>query len=710
MAANFCLIPADATKFLDAIRNGQIDPEKLANMTSEERRTFFEGIVGESAKEVNALFESKLLLKNQQVGFASWAKKVSGITPEVRRDLFTKISKLDRVLNPAEEKAFLKDLASTRLGVDVTAQETKQIAQLSKAIDDAKTAMDQGGNRLDYGRAKVNLANYVNGLKQEAGKTSLKEIPGVIKNNPLGSIAQGVSNVAGVSKSLKASLDDSALFNQGWKTLFTHPGVWQKNARQSFVDMYKTFGGKKVMDEISAEIMSRPTYDKMIKAKLAIGNVEEAYPSQYPTKIPLLGKAFKASENAFEGFQYRTRADVFDKYLQIADKSGVNINDKAQLESIGKLVNSLTGRGYLGAGEKIANRVNNIFFSPRFLKSQVDFLTGHNLQKGVSPFVRKQAAINLVKVISGTAAVLGIARTLNPNSVELDPRSSNFGKIKIGNTTFTVSGGMAPVITLAARMLEGSTKSSTGTVTSLDSGKFGQPTRKDVVYNFFEGKLSPISSVVKDIAKGKDFSGNPITVGGELSNLLLPLPIANYNELKSNPNSANTMLAMISDALGITTNTIPAPYNAQGTSVKIKDNSLINQITVYAQAIGTDPETAFNRIFKGEQIKRVDNGTVIVQRMPLSASAAAKKAGGKNNPSYKLDHTVPLEIGGSNDSSNLKLVTTAQWKNYTPVENYLAKQLKSGNISKQNAQSTIQAFKQGRESKADVLAGKYNQR
>src|SRR5436309_2307439 len=56
------------------------------------------------------------------------------------------------------------------------------------------------------------------------------------------------NSIAGNAKALKASMDNSAIFRQGWKTLLTHPGIWQKNARQSFVDLVQSFGGKAVMD------------------------------------------------------------------------------------------------------------------------------------------------------------------------------------------------------------------------------------------------------------------------------------------------------------------------------------------------------------------------------------------------------------------------------------------------------------------------------
>ncbi|MHA1401993.1 MAG: hypothetical protein ACTSQE_16720, partial [Candidatus Heimdallarchaeaceae archaeon] len=45
---------------------------------------------------------------------------------------------------------------------------------------------------------------------------------------------------------------------------------------------------------------------------------------------------------------------------------------------------------------------------------------------------------------------------------------------------------------------------------------------------------------------------------------------------------------------------------------KTSDTNLIHTIALYAKAIGTDPLTAFNRIFTGQKIRRIDSGTIIV--------------------------------------------------------------------------------------------------
>lgn len=567
--ANFCLMPEAINRFKAALVSGKINPDKLAEMTSEERRALFKDIVGDdAAQHTNALFESKLLLKNKQQGYITWAKQVAGITPEARRDLITRIQKMDHILNPDEEKAFLQDLASTKLGVNVTAEEAKRISDLSHAVSEAQSAQKADGTfsseaeRLQYGRSKVALGNYVNELKLSANKFK----PSDVVMHP----GKTVTATASIAKSVKASLDDSALFRQGWKTLFTNPVSWQRNALKSFSDIVKEFGKQNVLDEIHADIMSRPNYERMVKAKLAVSNIEEAYPSQLPEKIPLLGRAYKASESAFTGFLYRQRADIFDKYIDIAKKSGVNIDDTKQLEALGKLVNSLTGRGHLGGLEPAANTVNSIFFSPRSVKANIDTLTAHQFQKNITPFVRKQAALATAKVIAGTAAVMALANAIKPGSVEFDPRSSDFGKIRIGDTRFDVSGGMASIATLAARLVTQSSKSSTtGTVKKLNSG-FGSQSGWDVLNSFAQSKLSPAAGVIRDLITQKDFNGNKPTVGGEVSNFITPLPIANVAELQSDPNSANALLAETADALGIATNTYGnTPQGTNGTNPQI---------------------------------------------------------------------------------------------------------------------------------------------
>lgn len=135
------------------------------------------------------------------------------------------------------------------------------------------------------------------------------------------------------------------------------------------------------------------------------------------------------------------------------------------------------------------------------------------------------------------------------------------------------------------------------------------------------------------------------------------------------------------------------------------DKSIISIVSLYAKAIGTDPITAFDRILAGESIKRVENGTIIIERMPFEESQQLRKerASASELKELKLDHTIPLQLGGSNKEDNLILVSDAEWEAYTPVENLLGDHLRNGTIKRKEAQRLIKGFKRGEIPLADIV-------
>ncbi len=567
----FCLPKEFATKFIAALKDGTIDPAKLVTMSSEERRTFFEDIVGkDDAKEVNALLESKLILLDQKRGMIAWAKKVSGIAEPIRRDLIARIEKMDKVLGSTDERSFLADLAAKKLGTDITMEEAKTVASLSKKITDAKASIKDtdpvgGPARLDYGAKYVALQNYIHELKLSNNAATVADVVDTFKTNPRRGVIDAISTLAGVSKGLKASFDNSFGGRQGFKAIFTNPKQWADNFTKSFTYIAKQLGRKAsdstVMDAIKADIFSRPnaldgTYRKM---KLDVGlDTEEAFPTALPEHIPGVGRLYKASEVAYNGMAVRLRADIADKVIEVAKANEHDLTDDLNIQSLGRLVNSLTGRGSLGTLEKVGKTVNVLFFSPKSLKASFDFLTLHATDE-MSAYSRAQAAKNLLKVTAGIAVIMGTANALQPGSAELDPRSADFGKVRIGDTRFDISGGMLSLVTLAARLVTMSSKSSTsGKVTPINSGKFGAQNGFDVLTTFATNKASPLVSVILDLLKGQDHDGNKPSVTGEAKNLLVPLPITNVQELMNNPNSANVLIAEMADAIGFVTNTYSA--------------------------------------------------------------------------------------------------------------------------------------------------------
>src|SRR3954468_3193402 len=127
MPMKFCLPPADAEEFKRQILSGEIDPLKLAEMTSAERHAFFTQRFGEAmAGPMNTLLESKLLLKNQQAGMVNWAQRMMGQNPQAQKDIVSKVKNMEKLLSPKDEDAFLAELAAHKLGTRISYEEAQK--------------------------------------------------------------------------------------------------------------------------------------------------------------------------------------------------------------------------------------------------------------------------------------------------------------------------------------------------------------------------------------------------------------------------------------------------------------------------------------------------------------------------------------------------------------------------------------------------------
>ena len=584
--AIWCLPSHLADRFLEMIKSGTISPEKLTDMTSEERRSFFgENFGTENAQRMNAELEKKLILKNQQKGMVTWAKKIAGMTPAVERSLVKRVNKMEDILTPETEQAFLEDLAAQALGVSVTMEEAGNIASLGGDVAKAKETMEAGVRRkvgekptsseLAYGRAMVAFDNYVTSLKLAARGTlseRASERLGEYLHRPYLVLGDALAFVAESLREIRTSLDNSYIGKQG-RDMFYKGMTGEHAARSAWWDVFKrshtvlweTFkgNGRQIMDEIRAEIISDPDYDLMRKGRVATSVVEEEAPANWFEHLPWLGRPFEASHNAFTASAHILRYRAAQFYFHKAKQLGVDLADRAELEGIGSLVNALSGRGEFGtrASDK-PGILNNVFFSPRLMKADWDKLTAHLFDKNATPFVRQEAAKNLLQFIIAQAIILAVADLIDDDAVEWDPRSADFGKIRVGNTRFDVSGGQGVLVRLAARLApliinqDAKMKNSKGKLVSINSGEHGKRTGLDIFENFLENKAAPLASVFLSHLEGHyRYSEEKPSALGDVRELYLPLSLDNLRELKDDEESANMLTAALLDAYGIFTQT-----------------------------------------------------------------------------------------------------------------------------------------------------------
>jgi len=580
-----CLVGNLADKFLAMIRDGTINPEKLIGMTSAQRRAFFAGFMGaENAQWANAMLESKLILKNQQQGLVTWAKQVAGLRPEAERSLVARVNKMEDILTPDTEDAFLEDLAAHALGTTVTMEEAGNITALAQTVSIKKETMEAGPRRevgdkppeteLEYGRALVAFDNYVSTVKAAAEHETTGEWASrkfsEYTENPFRILGEGLGFVAETSREARSSIDNSLIGRQGRNLFFKgmtgdfEAGkAWLETFGRSYRVIWETFKGKgqAVMDELRAEILSDPDYELMRKAKIATSVVEEEMPSDLPSRIPFLGKPFEASHNAFTASAHLLRYRTAQYYFHKARQIGKDLTDKTELEAIGQLVNSLTGRGEIGRSNK-PTLIDNAFWSRRMMKADFDNLTAHLFNRSATGFVRWEAAKNLLRIIVAQAIILAIADLLDDDSVEWDPRATDAFKIKVGNTRFDIGGGMGAMVRLAARLAplfvgkDAYYKNAKGKWVQINTGKFVGVTGLDLAEDFLENKASPIASVILSQLAGEyRFTDEKPTFVGNLRELYLPLSLDTARELLDDEESANFLVAMMLDVHGVSVST-----------------------------------------------------------------------------------------------------------------------------------------------------------
>lgn len=573
MPTRICLPTAERNKLRDALKSGTVSINDLYGLKSADRRKLLAKYVGEDfAQVVNAKFEAAMV-SSQKTAITNWIKSATTAKDPIRRDMLKKVERIKEALTTGEQGDFLADLAEMKLGISVTEEEAKTIIELKKVVDELKLEISPDSpiaseERLAYGLAVDKFKNFVGELKLNADSLTAKE------RLELKNFGTNIVDLAGTAKSLIASLDNSFIGRQGIKTLLKGDyKIWADSFKTSFklfgqemmAKSPKGFFPKRddaVMAALRADIYSRPNAlnGKYAAAKNGYGLGqfhEEAFPTSIPSMIPGLGKFFKASETAFTGSALKMRVELADAMIAAAEANGVDMLDEKQATAFGSLVASLTGRGELTTTAAMGREINALMFAPRFLKANFNTLTGHMFDKTMTPEARKVAAMSTLKIVSSIGAIMTMANILHPGSAELDPRSTNFGKIKIGDKRYDITGGMAGLATLASRVTptfhNGEwgfwTVNKAGTYTKMSEGEFGESTALDTFEQFFEGKLSPLAGALRDVWKGQKYSGEKPTVVNTISGLTVPISVQILQEELAKGND-DILFAMIAEGLG----------------------------------------------------------------------------------------------------------------------------------------------------------------
>lgn len=325
-----------------------------------------------------------------------------------------------------------------------------------------------------------------------------------------GGLVGHVTTVGNTMKSAMSTGDLSAPFRQGAAL------VHKKEFRKNLPEMVKMFNDDKVFTEAMDKIKSSPTFKFAQDVGLDLTGLtsgrEERFLNTVMEEVPGYGKVVKASDRAYTGFLNKLRFDTFNSLLKDAHKAGYAPGtNKEFAREIAQFVNEATGRGGLGKkGEKAADLLNALFYSPKLFSSRVRMINrvvNPYMYYKQSEFIRKEALKSALSLASMNLTINGLALAAG-GKVTYDLTNSDFMKNKFGNTRVDFGAGFLQPLVFAARLMTGKyTSSTTGRTSKLDSPGYGRTTSGDVVKRFVLSKEAPLLGLVGELWSGKDWSG-----------------------------------------------------------------------------------------------------------------------------------------------------------------------------------------------------------
>jgi len=240
----------------------------------------------------------------------------------------------------------------------------------------------------------------------------------------------------------------------------------------------------------------------------SISNREEAFMGnffkQFFPWIPKELDFVSSSNRAYVTGLNSLRNQMWGKTTAMWQRAGKQVTDN-DLDELARFLNYATGRGDLKIARigldtvKQGGLLSTMLFSPRLLTSRFQVL---GMAKSTSPLVRKEAISTLFQDLGVGSSLLTAAVMSGMGTVDVDPRSTDFGKLKIGSTRYDIWTGYSQYARFLAQLATAQKKTDTGRISDIP--------RSELIGRFVQSKSSPLVGLFVDIARGETYSGEDI--------------------------------------------------------------------------------------------------------------------------------------------------------------------------------------------------------
>jgi|GEM_PF-2982227 len=519
----------------------------------------------EKAKEINLMYENKLLLKKQDLAMDRVISELDGTSAIKKADLKKKYveNKLrkEKAVDRLELDAITKDIYDRKHNIDLDDETVRAIGKLKGEANELKAATEGTASRskekMAYARKLLDIQDVTDSVVDKTSDMKFWKTIGsgigdrgkrIADEKGALKIVRGTTEALDMAtdpamKTLKAAWDASYLARQGRKVAREDINAFLK-ANKEANKMWKNLGSKEKMEQAFREwkvgIMSDDAYDDAVRFGLALSNIEEEFTNSVVEKAGFgIGNVFSGSDKSFTTFIQTARLEMYKKFLSVEKaKLGGKMPTDKWMKEMTEMVNSFSGKGKWSARSSGGKTLNRIFFSANYVKSQVDTFY-KPLKLGLEPSIRKKYIKNSAKTFAEIGGLMATAALVT--EVGMDVRASNFGKAKVPgskNTWVDLTGGTGSYMTLLARAILGAagkkaiTSVNTGKSYKLNTGEYQSKTVLDIAVQFGYNKLAPGARAFADtLLKGQNFGGKKPTLGNTLPGLIQPITVETGYEL-----------------------------------------------------------------------------------------------------------------------------------------------------------------------------------
>ena len=338
--------------------------------------------------------------------------------------------------------------------------------------------------------------------------------------------------VLAAPRAIYSSGDVSAIRRQGGIITGAMPLQSAKNIKE----MFRAGASEEAMLGIEEEIKADPDYALAQSAGFELaspdssgGKAEEEIRSTVAENLPLV----KQSNRAYVTYLNLSRFHAFKSLIEGHPGGKPSVEEAT---AIMDFVKDISGQS--GSFGKLARSLNavGIFWSPAFAVSRFATLVrgATTLADGrLSWRSKRQIGKFFAKYAMGQATYFGMLATLGAAvakannkkfGIERDPRSSDWGSVRIGDLRLDPWSGLKQVATFLIREGTGQKKTNKGEVKELGGKGPYDENRLDVALRFARSKLSPVAANVVDALSGETYTGEKVSPGKAL--LRPPLPLA----------------------------------------------------------------------------------------------------------------------------------------------------------------------------------------